>query len=87
MNTKKLTPRQRQRLSRNAPAGVFAGLFTAAAVTLIGVVSHLQPSVILIRAAVSAALIGFLVSFGLGIVRMPDAEYKRRVQNRTRRAG
>ena len=76
MNNKNLTPRQRRRNKAAFPAGMYAALLTAVCITLIGVIVNLDPAVILSRAAMSALIIGGLVSFGMSIVRMTLSESK-----------
>lgn len=82
MSSKKPTRRQRLRNQQALPAGSIAALMVAAMVTLLGAARGIQPPVILLRAAVSAVLIGCLVSLGFGIVRLADAEHKQRQQGR-----
>lgn len=78
MSGKSLTPRQRSRLKRKFPFGMYTALLTATLVTLVGVVLRLDPMAILIRASISSIVIGMLFSIGVGIVRMSDDEQKRR---------
>jgi hypothetical protein len=78
MPKKNLTPRQRARLKNEFPAGRVAALLTGAGVVLVGVFVNLQPSVILVRALVSSLVMGFIVSLGISVIRMADADYRRR---------
>lgn len=78
MNGQKRSRRAELRNQRLFPAGMFVALLTAAFVTLVGVCFGLAPIVILVRASVSAVVLGCLVSLGVGIVRMADSEYKNR---------
>ncbi|MFK7738233.1 MAG: hypothetical protein AB8B50_19565 [Pirellulaceae bacterium] len=78
MPKKNLTPRQRERLKNDFPAGRVAALLTGAGVVLVGVFLNLQPSVILVRAFISSCVMGFIVSLGTSVIRMTDADYKRR---------
>ncbi|MEO1526925.1 MAG: hypothetical protein AAFX06_15920 [Planctomycetota bacterium] len=76
--TGKLTPRQERRARTTFPLGTFAAMLTAAFVTLVGVFLGLQPLVILTRAFVSAAVIGLVMSLGVSVVRLANAEHRRR---------
>ena len=73
-----MTPRQRLRARSMFPLGTFAAMLTGAFVTLIGVSLGLQPFVILKRALVSAVIIGLLMSLGGSVVRLLNAEHRRR---------
>lgn len=78
---KQISRRARKRLQDSFPFGIYAALITAAAVTLLGVLLGLDSFVILLRASVSAAIVGAVVSMGVGFVRIVLAESK----NRSRR--
>ena len=56
--------------SDQSPWGRVAGLLTACAVTLVGVMSGLDPHVILIRAAISSLVVGVVVAVGVSLVRV-----------------
>lgn len=45
---------------------------TASAVTLVGVLLGLEPHVILLRAAVSAVLMGSVLAFGLSVIQLAN---------------
>lgn len=81
MAEKSLSRRKQIRQRKKFPIGMFVALLTAVVVTLIGVLLGLDPSAILIRASASSIGLGFLVSTGLGVVRMADGEHKRRRQS------
>jgi hypothetical protein len=66
-----------QRRGSSFPAGLFAGLLTAAFVILLGAFMRLEPYVILIRSATSALLLSCLVSLGVSIVRLADSEHRK----------
>ena len=76
-----MTPRASRRgaelAKRNFPYGKFCGLLTGAFVTLIGVALQLSPMTILIRASVSAIVIGAIVALGVSLVRIADTEDKK----------
>jgi uncharacterized membrane protein YccC len=55
-------------MKRRGSFGMASGLLTACIVTLIGLAVGLEPYVILWRAAVSAFLIGAIVSFGMSVI-------------------
>ncbi|MGB7345733.1 MAG: hypothetical protein WBD20_16070 [Pirellulaceae bacterium] len=74
-----MTRRSAMRVKRSFPHGKFAALLTAAFVTLMGVYLQLEPLTILIRASVSAIVLGGVVSLGVSIVRLADAESKKHV--------
>lgn len=76
MSGKQPTRRASIRRQKSFPAGTFIALLTAIAVTLIGVVLGLESTTILIRAIVSALLVGSVVSIGVGVIRLADADYK-----------
>lgn len=82
MSNRKPTRRERLRNQQAFPAGMFAGLMTAACVTLIGVLLGLESNVILLRAAISGLVIGSVVSLGVSIVRLADAEHQKRQPGR-----
>ena len=54
----------RRRRTERKPWGAVSGLLTACAVTLIGVVSGLEPDVILFRAAVAGCVLGLMATLG-----------------------
>ncbi|MCA9140201.1 MAG: hypothetical protein KDB00_25690 [Planctomycetales bacterium] len=70
------TPRASIRRQRAFPAGTLVALLTAIFVTLIGVGMGVDPSTILARAVVSALILGSIVSIGVGVIRLADADYK-----------
>lgn len=74
----KLTPRQERRARNMFPLGTFAAMLTSVSVTLVGVFLGLQPLVILTRAFVSALVIGLLMSIGASVVRLANAEHRKR---------
>ena len=76
MSPKKLTRREMMRRKKAFPAGTFAALLTAVMVTLVGVGMQVESFTILTRASVSSALVGTIVSIGVGVIRMADADYK-----------
>jgi hypothetical protein len=63
--------RQRQSVAQR-PLGIMAAMLTASLVTLIGVFSGVEPFDLLIRAMVSAILMGAIVSLGLGVIRVAN---------------
>lgn len=65
--------RHRRKMSQR-PVGFLAGMFTACIVTLIGVFFGVEPFAVLIRATVSSALMYFLVTLGMGIIRTANTE-------------
>jgi hypothetical protein len=76
MSRRKITRREALRRQKSFPAGTFAALLTAVLVTLVGVFLRLEPTTILGRALVSSLVIGSIVSIGVGIIRLADADYK-----------
>jgi hypothetical protein len=64
------------RQQRSFPAGTFAALLTAVMVTLVGVAMQVESITILARALVSSLLVGSIVSIGVGVIRLADADYK-----------
>ena len=58
----------RRRLKRRGPVPFAIAVVTACMVVLIGLISGHEPFTILIRAGVSAGLLGCLVSFGLSVI-------------------
>ncbi|HMP78761.1 MAG TPA: hypothetical protein PKD54_04875 [Pirellulaceae bacterium] len=62
---------RRRRRQRGKAAA--CGLLTGCVVTLIGMTVGLEPHVILWRALLSGALMGVLVSFGMGVVQMANS--------------
>ena len=76
MSRKKLTRRELMRRKKSFPAGTLAALLTAVMVTLIGVGMQVESFTILTRAAISSLLVGSIVSIGVGVIRMADADYK-----------
>ena len=76
MSGKQQTRRALIRRQKAFPAGTFAALLTAIAVTLVGVALGVDSWTILIRALVSSALVGSVVSIGVGVIRLADADYK-----------
>jgi len=64
---------KRRRMKRRNSLGQVCGLLTACAVTLIGLAVGLEPDVILWRALVSGVLIGCLVSFGMSVIDVANA--------------
>ena len=63
--------RQRQSVAQR-PRGIMAAMLTASLVTLIGVFSGVEPFDLLVRAMVSAILMGAIVSLGLGVIRVAN---------------
>ena len=85
MTDKKTTTRRERRRNRGKfPIGMYVALLTAVMITLIGVCMDFEPQVILSRAALSSVLLGLIVSFGVSIIRITDADYKERQQPRRR---
>lgn len=76
MSRQRITHRQSLRRQKSFPAGTFAALLTAIAVTLIGVFMGVESYTILIRALVSSMIVGTVVSIGVGVIRLADADYK-----------
>ena len=76
MSRKKTTRRESIRRQKAFPAGTLVALLTAIVVTLIGVCLQLESITILTRAVVSAAAVGSVVSIGVGVIRLADADYK-----------
>lgn len=70
--------RAQKELKDSFPFGFFAGLVTAAAVTLLGVYLRFEPTVILTRAVVSAAVVGLVISLCMGFIRILNTGSKRR---------
>lgn len=60
------------RRRRLGPVGTVAGLCTASAVTIVGILSGLEPHVILQRASISAVLVGSVLAFGLGVIQLAN---------------
>ncbi len=58
-----------RRKQKQRPLGLLTAMFTACVVTLIGVFSDVEPFAVLLRASISAVLIGSLVGLGMGVVR------------------
>ena len=83
MKNKGMTHRAKERMRREFPAGMYVGLMTSAIVTLVGVFLGLDPTVILVRAAVSAAVLGGLVSLGINIVKTSNMGYHPRHSKRS----
>lgn len=54
----------RTRRTERKPWGTVSGLLTACVVTLIGVVSGLEPDIILFRAAVAGCVLGLMAAIG-----------------------
>jgi hypothetical protein len=65
----------RRRLKRNSSWATVSGLMTASAVTMIGMVTGLEPDIILWRALVSGLLMGLLVSFGISVIYVANAPH------------
>lgn len=63
---------RKPRRRRLGPIGTVAGMCTASAVTLVGVLLGLEPHVILLRAAVSAVLMGSVLAFGLSVIQLAN---------------
>lgn len=63
------------------PHGLFAGLLTAAMLTLVGVFLGFEPHVVLIRATVSALIVGSTLSVGMAVVRLANVEQKEQGSN------
>jgi pilus assembly protein TadC len=80
--TTRASRRDALRAKRSFPHGKFSGLLVAVFVTLIGVFLRLDPVTILIRASVSAIVIGTIVSLGVGVVRLTDSENKKQLSKR-----
>ena len=76
MNTR-IARRTEQLKRQKFPHGRFVALLTAALVTLIGVYLRLDSITILIRASVSATVIGTLISLGVSIVRLTEDENRK----------
>ncbi|MDV6030945.1 MAG: hypothetical protein F9B45_12755 [Phycisphaera sp. RhM] len=76
MSGKSTTRRASQRRQKAFPVGTLIALLTAVVVTLVGVVLGLESSTILMRAIVSSVLVGSVVSIGVGVIRLADADYK-----------
>lgn len=76
MSRKKLTRREMMRRQRSFPAGTFAALLTFIMVTLVGVGMQVESFTILTRALVSSLVVGSVVSIGVGVIRLADADYK-----------
>ena len=85
MTAKTLTPRQRSRLRSTFPLGALAALIVAFAVILAGIIKGIDPVAILIRAGVSAVVVGFLSSFGVACVRLLNGE-QRKVRESNRKS-
>ena len=82
MSNKKTTRRERLRAKPVFPAGMFVGLLTGSCVTLVGIFSGLDSTVILTRSFTSGILLGCIVSLGVSIVRMADSESKKQQAGR-----
>ena len=82
MGRKRETRRAVLRNRSMFPVGMFAALLTGAFVTLLGAFLMLEPFVILIRAFISAIVIGSICSLGVSIVRLADSEHKKRTNDR-----
>ncbi|MDM4016775.1 hypothetical protein [Roseiconus lacunae] len=76
MSSGRMSRRKEMRRKQAFPFGMFAGLLTAIAVTLIGVFLRLEAFTILTRATVSSLILGTVVSIGVGIIRLADSGYK-----------
>ncbi|MCS7467175.1 hypothetical protein NZK35_11025 [Stieleria sp. ICT_E10.1] len=76
MSGKSTTRRASFRRQKAFPVGTLIALLTAVAVTLVGVILGLESSTILMRAIVSSVLVGSVVSIGVGVIRLADADYK-----------
>jgi len=76
MSRRQLTRREIMRRQRTFPAGTLAALLTAIMVTLAGVAMQVEPITILTRALVSSLVVGSIVSVGVGVIRLADADYK-----------
>ncbi len=70
MNEALLERRKRHRRNqKQRPIAFMAAMFTGCVVTLIGVFSNVEPLAVLLRAVLSALLMGALVSLGVGVIR------------------
>ncbi|QEF98525.1 hypothetical protein Mal15_25770 [Stieleria maiorica] len=76
MSRKPTTRRASQRMQKAFPVGTLVALLTAVAVTLTGIIMGVESTTILTRAAVSALMVGSVVSIGVGVIRLADADYK-----------
>lgn len=76
MSRKRQTPRASIRRQKAFPVGTLVALFTAISVTLIGVVLGVDPYTILTRAVVSSLVLGSVMSIGVGVIRLADADFK-----------
>jgi hypothetical protein len=75
MNQILIDRRNRQRRKqKQRPVGLLTAMLTACVVTLIGVFSDVEPLAVLLRAGLSAVLMGVLVSLGLGVIRTANSK-------------
>lgn len=58
----------RRRLRRKGPLGRISALMTASICVPIGMLSGLDPDVILFRCFVGAVVVGMLVAFGVSVI-------------------
>lgn len=58
----------RRRLRRRGPIATIVAVMTACGVMIIGLIVGLEPFTICRRAAISALILGGLVSFGLSVI-------------------
>jgi len=79
----RISRREAEQSKQLFPHGKFVALLTAAFVTLVGVYLQLEPITILMRASVSAIVLGIVVSLGISVVRLADAESKKQDTGRS----
>lgn len=77
--------RSRSRRTKRTPWGMLVALFTACFVTLIGVFSGFEPFVVLVRASVSAILLGGIVSLGSGVIHLANVGSRSRQDEKSTR--
>jgi hypothetical protein len=63
----------RRRIRRNGSWSTIIGLMTACVATLIGILSGLEPDIILWRSLTSGVLMGLLCSFGISVIYFANA--------------
>lgn len=70
----------RRNLKPLGPIGTLGGVCTASMVTGIGIVTGLEPYTILIRASISAFLVGGVLAFGLAVIQLANLPPANRTQ-------
>ena len=64
-----MTSRRSRKLG---PIGTVGAMITASLVTMVGIACGLEPQVILLRAGVSAVVMGGTLAFGLGVIQLAN---------------